>query len=349
MRQTESFTSARTLLSMLPDGSDYSPPTTDAVAEAALVAFITDIQVLDECHNKGKSITQDRLAEQVFRRSPTFQQERDAVPYYRYQLRSAFEELNRLEKEMRRLGNGSVTADVLMSFASIIRDYLFDLREILAFLQRNVDSWRFFEGGKNSDVTSWEVFRLAQGLAYQSTFKGTGAPFAHKTAQIASVIVLRQAMELRFERLIGVYPHDRNGKSPKLRHGFHHDFIAANDQFFDADDFSIKKLRHLYDWCSEIVHQAYQPYAWQIAMALRRAGDLLRSRSVSSNQAWSIYNAVAIPDVEAMQAAYEEHFLDQYGHGQWRFSRWPPEAQLPTGYERQVTTGSDYRTVRSQH
>jgi hypothetical protein len=80
-------------------------------------------------------------------------------------------------------------------------------------------------------------------------------------------------MELRFERLFAVYPTDRKGKPPKLKHGFHQEFIAANPQFFQANGFRVKELRDPYDWCSDIVRQAYQPYAWQISMALRRGGD----------------------------------------------------------------------------
>ncbi|MBO9422910.1 hypothetical protein J7481_25620 [Labrenzia sp. R4_2] len=347
MKATIKKTAAEKLLNFLRLSDGASLPT-DTEAENTFTTFISDIRSLDARHNKGKEITQDRLAEQVFRRNPMFKKDRDAVPYFRYQLRVASEELGRLEGKMRASANGNITSDVLFQFAEIINDYLFDLRDILSFLQRKDNDWRFFEGGQNSDVTSWEVFQLAQGLAYQSTRKGTGVCFNHKTAQIASLFVLRQAMELRFERLIGVYPYDRNCKPPKLRHGFHHDFITKNNQFFNADDFSIKELRHLYDWSSEIVHQAYQPYAWQIAMALRRAGELLNSRSVQSGQAWSIFNSVSIADVDKMQTAYEEHFLNTYGHGEWCFTRRQPEAQLLSEYRRQSTLGTDYRQVRNR-
>ena len=295
-----------------------------------MVDFLADIAMLDRAHNHGKRLTRDQLAEQVFRRSPTFKDDRALTPYLRYQLRVAFEELTILDQEMRNQNNGSITFAVLSGYSRIIQDYLFDLRKILVFLQRNVPGWTFFQGGKNSSVSSWEVYILARGLAFQSTYTGTGAPFDHKTAQIASIFVLRQAMELRFERLVAVYPTDAKGKPPRLKHGFHQEFIAANPQFFRTNSFQVKELRHLYDWCSETVHQAYQPYAWQISMALRRGGDLLHSQSVPTTQVWSIYNAVQIIDVEAMQAAYENHFLATYGHGIWRFTREKPEELAQT-------------------
>lgn len=337
-------TPARALLDLLSAAPGHPAPT-DAAADKAMTDFLADIAMLDHRHNRSKRLTQDQLAEQIFRRNPTFRDDKAAIPYLRYQLRVAHEELTNLDQEMRNQNNGTITFAALSRYSPIIRDYLFDLREILVFLQQKVRGWNFFNGGKNSDVSSWEVYILARGLAYQSTYAGTGSPFDHKAAQIASVFVLRQAMELRFERLIAVYPTDVKGKPPKLKHGFHQDFIVANSQFFLTNGFKIKELRHLYDWCSEIVHQAYQPFAWQISMALRRGGDLLHTQPAPTNQAWSIYNAVEITDVEAMQDAYEKHFLATYGHGKWRFTRRKPEALIRNWKSHMASYSTDYRPV----
>ncbi|MDE4618390.1 hypothetical protein [Sinorhizobium meliloti] len=318
------------------------------MVDKAMSDLVTDIQSLDQSHNRGKTLSQDQLAEQVFRRDPKFKKDKEAVPYFRYQLRVATEELTNLDQEMRSKGGGSITVATFTQFSDMLTDYLFDLREILVFLQRKATGWEFFDGGKNSTVTSWEVYLLARGLAFQSTYTGSGSPFDNKTAQIASVFALRQAMELRFERLIAVYPYDAKDTGPRLKHGFHHDFISSHPQFFSANGFRIKELRHLYDWCSEIVHQAYQPYAWQISMAMRRAGDLLHTRSAPANQAWSIFNAVTISDTEAMQGAYEDYFLSNYGHGVWRFLRDKPEALLPAWRPEMAFMGIEARPVKNR-
>ena len=344
MTASSSPTPARVLLNIL-NPSRGSPTPTDAVADKAMSDFLSDISILDSKHNRNKVLTQDQLAEQIFGRSRVFKDERSAVPFFRYHLRAAFNELKQLDQEIRAHHSGYIKYSTLMQYDRVIRDYLFDLREVLVFLQRNVDGWTFFDGGKNPDVSSWEVFVLARGLAHQSTYIGTGSPFDHKTAQIASIFVLRQAMELRFERLISVYPIDPKGKPPKLRHGFHQDFIVNNPQFFQANGFNIKGLRNLYDWCSEIVHQVYQPYAWQISMALRRGGNLLRSQSAPQGKAWSIYNAVTIIDVIAMQTAFENHFLATYGHGTWQMTRERPEALVPNWQPAMAFTAPTFRAV----
>lgn len=344
MNRAPKITAAQVLLNLLRTQQRDSQPT-DAMVETAIVNFLNDVATLDQRHNRQKVLSQDQLAEQIFRSSPTFKDERAVTPYLRYHLRVAHEELKALVDELRSNNNGVFTATDLLKYKDIFVEYLHGLREIFSFLQRNDPDWQFFEGIKNSNVTSWEVYLLAKGLAYHSTYTGTGPHLETKAAQIASIFVLRQAMELRFERLIAVYPTDSNGKAPKLKHGFHQDFISSNQQFFKADGFEVKKLRHLYDWCSDIVHQAYQPFPWQISMALRRGGSLLRSRSAPENESWSIFNAVRIDDVEAMQTAYEEHFLATYGHGTWRFTRGKPEALVPSWQPEMYRTSDDYRPV----
>lgn len=337
-------TPAQALLAMLSRDPALAQAT-DAQADKAVSDFLVEVAALDKQHNRGQAIRQEQLAEQLFGRSRNFKDERAARPYLRYNLRAAHEELVRMVDELRAQNSGSVTAAALTQFRAIFNDYLFDLREILVPLQKNVSGWTFFNGGKSSSVSSWEVYRLARSLAIQSAWAPTGIFLDHKASQIASIAVLRQAMELRFERLIAVYPFDAKGKPPRLKHGFHQEFIIANPQFFNADGFVIKELRHLYDWCSEIVHQAYQPYAWQIATAMRRAGDLLQSRKTPPNMAWSIYNAIEIPDVPPMQDAFEQHFLSTYGHGSWRMTRTKPEAHVPNWRPEMACTSASLRPV----
>lgn len=339
-------TPAQTLLKLL-HPAPGAPEVTDAMANKAVNDFLTEIVALDRRHNR-KPITQDQLAEMIFGHSLVFSDDRSKIAYCRYNLHAAVEHFSGLCDDIKSNNNGIIPVAEMNRFSRIIRDYMFDLREIVTFLQRNVNDYVFFHGGKNADVNSWEVYILAKGLAYQSAYTGQGGPFDHKAAQIASIFVLRQAMELRFQRLIAVYPTDKKCNSPKLRHGFHQDFIVAHPQFFKADGFRIKELRHLYDWCSGIVHQVYQPYAWQIALALRRGGELLHTRQVAANEPWSINNAVEIIDVEEMQKTYENHFLATYGHGQWRMTREKPEALIRNWKPEMAFTGSEYRLVAAQ-
>jgi hypothetical protein len=328
---------------------DRTSPTLDADADRAMADFLADLRALDQTHNRGKAIRPDLLAERAFARARPVTDERARISHCRYHLRLATEQLSLLDQEMRAPHQGALTQPTLEQFGRLITDTLFDLIDILPFLQRKVKGWHYLTGHKNFRVDSWEVFLLARGLAFQSTFTGSGPLFDHKAAQIASLFVLRQALELRFERLIAVYPINATEEGPRLRHGFHHAFLVAHPHFFEtADGLNIKALFHLYDWLSEIVHKAYQPYAWQISFALQRAGELLHTCSVPAGQAWSIHNAVTIPDVSAMQAAFEEHFLATYDHGTWRMIRARPEAVVPGWDDQLGGISADYRPVMKQ-
>src|SRR5690606_10183894 len=104
MSTSATTTSARALLDLL-SAAPGQPTPTDAMADKAMADFLADIAMLDGRHNRGKRLTQDQLAEQVFRRSPTFKDNKAPIPYLRYQLRVALEELTNLDQEMRRQNN----------------------------------------------------------------------------------------------------------------------------------------------------------------------------------------------------------------------------------------------------
>ena len=91
MATSPTVTPARALLDIL--GPHHGKPKpTNAMADRAMTDFLADIAALDRSHNRNKRLTQDQLAEQVFRRSPIFEDAKAQTPYLRYQLRVALED-----------------------------------------------------------------------------------------------------------------------------------------------------------------------------------------------------------------------------------------------------------------
>jgi hypothetical protein len=315
---------------------------TDAEAEQATDDFLNHLTSIQKAQ-RSKQWSERYLIDSVFGRSRKFNSDAELQAYCRVHLKIALDELIVLINELRDPQTGSLTFAALQSWESTLTDYIFDLQGIVTFLQRKVVGYIYLRGGKNPTVHSWEVYLLAKGLAYQSTHWGNSPALDHKVAQIAAIGVLRQALELRFTRLIAVYPTDKKGKSPKLRHGFHQDFVVNHPTLFQANGFSVVDLRPMYDWCSEIVHQAYQPYAWQTSWAIGLAGRLLGARSAPPNAAWSVANAVEILDVPAMQADFERHFLNTYDHGEWQMTRERPEALTPSWKSDMAGTDPNFR------
>ncbi len=323
--------------------SEGCPSPTDAAADKAIDDLLAHLDDIQSQHCK-KAYSDEHLMKGIFVRSQHLKADPERTAYCRYHLIIAIRRLKALLDTLRTPSN-NITVAVMEKWKEVLRDYIFDLNEIIPYLQRNVAGYVFYPGGKNSNVHSWEIYIFSRSLAYQSTFRGTPPQFNHKTSQIGSILILRQALEIRFERLVGVYLYNAKGKGPRLRHGFHQEFINSYPQFFHTDGFCISDLQTVYDWCSEIVHQAYQPYTWQIDWALELCDQLLGAKSVPPGSDWSIANGVEIIDVTKMQAAFETYFLTQYGHGSWRMTRTRPEALVRDWMPDMATISTKFRPV----
>lgn len=331
------------LLSILDRGSGRNA-ITDAQADQAVQHVIDHLKSVEASERKQKAWQEAYLVERVFSRTRKFTTKHEEVNWLRCHLRVGITQFEELAASLRTDNSGTMSLAQLDKWHDVFIDYIYDFNIVVTpLVQRSVSNYRFLNGGKNRTVHSWEVFRLARQLHHMSPFWGHGVVPDHKSSQIAAIGVLRQSLELRFDRLVGVYPFDKNGKSPKLRHGFHQEFVVKNPQFFEPQNFSISELKPMYDWCSEIVHEAYQPFAWQISWAIKLAGKLMNPRQGMQRGAWSIDNAVHVKDVQGMQAAFEVHFLANYDHGRWKFARTRPEA-LVAGWRPEMTTvSSDFR------
>jgi hypothetical protein len=183
-----------------------------------------------------------------------------------------------------------------------------------------------FSGHRTHGVLTLEVFRTSQQLAIQSAFYNQPFHIDHKVSQIASVFVLRQALEEKFFRLVGVEIYDRDGNSPRLRHMFHYDFILANPSYFDFKAVTFRDLRKVYEWCNDVVHRVYHPLAWEINYAHKICRGLFVPLKAEQNARWSINNSVEINNRDEMQSNFIRYFVDYYDHGIWAVEPVEPEA-----------------------
>jgi hypothetical protein len=167
---------------------------------------------------------------------------------------------------------------------------------------------------------------LSRQLAVQSAFRDNPIGIDHRVGQLTSIFVLRQALEAKFERLVGVGIYNKYGDTPRLRHGFHHDFIKTHRQYFNFKAVDFDNLETIYQWCNEVVHRVYVPVVWQISYAHLLYKGLFESISTAPNEKWSINNAVEINNPSAMQTDFMGHFNLAYMHGIWALEAGEPEA-----------------------
>jgi hypothetical protein len=327
--------------------SSNSIAPTDSDAERAVQDFLDLLATLEAKHIK-KTLSDEYLISNVFGRSKAFKGDSEFSAFCRCHLVSAHREFKKLASRFRDPTTDKVELARMFLLKDFISDFVFDLVEIIPFLERKTTGFLYFQGIKAPHVHSYELYQLSLQLASQSAIASFGPWFTHKGAQIAAIFVLRQAMELRFERIVGVSPLDSKGHSPKLKHGFHFRFIVEHPHHFVYREFVISSLKPVYDWCSEIVHAAYQPYAWQASWAQDIGGRLLKSQSSQPGKGWNLANAVEVVDVDKMQSDFEDYFLANYDHGSWEMTREPPEALVAVRRPHHVVVTPGYRQVNVQ-
>lgn len=215
----------------------------------------------------------------------------------------------------------------IADYQPFLHDTLHDLRPFATFLESKKNkNYVFFEGAKSATSESWALYDFAKSLYYATCDHKNPLSRFHKESHAASAFVLRQALEVKFERIIGVTAFDLNGNEPKLKHGFHYEFAKKHSELFDFQDLKFDLVKRVYDWCSHVVHNALQPLAWQMPYAFDICHGLYASGDYGPNGGWSIHGGVRVFDIGEMQSNFSKYLLDNYDHGVWCFYFRKPEA-----------------------
>src|SRR4051812_21340812 len=166
--------------------------------------FLEHLRWLRDRHCK-KARSAEYLTSEVFRKPGRFHQDVELVGNFRAHLEVALSQFERLAAELRRK-TGAVTPFGLRLYGNVILEYLHDLRPIIERLERHRDpGYEFFSGERNYHTMAWELFLSSRLLAQSPHSRSKGID--DKSAPLAAVFMLRQALELKFARLVGVVVH----------------------------------------------------------------------------------------------------------------------------------------------
>lgn len=253
-----------------------------------------------------------------FRKNSFFSSKDELAQYCRVSIFLACEQFRKIIFDFK---DGEYQENIEILNTTIV-DYIFDLKGPIEYLERKINpKFTLFEGEKSYRAESFEIFRLSKSLLDGEVGKG-----AHKTRQIAAVCVLRQSLESRFRRIIGVEFHDIRGNTPKLKHDFHYKFILKNQNYISLKGCNISSIVHVYEWCNDIVHGAYQPLSWQLPFAHDICSPLFYSGE--NKEKWSIYGSACIGDLDSMRQKFLIYFADSYDHGTWCVDFMKPDALI---------------------
>lgn len=197
-------------------------------------------------------------------------------------------------------------------YSDCLMDYLFDFKGPIEFLQRKTDAaYIFFDGSKSYSSFSTHLYRFSQALAHVGKDQATIVSNYHKERQIAAAFVLRQSLELKFERMVGVVFYDKNLRSPRLRHGFHYSFALENPSLFSFPRFDFALLNSVYDWCSTVVHRAYQPFMWQLNYAHELCDGIFDWGEMAGGAGHTWVGGVRVLDIDEMRQKFIKYFYKE--------------------------------------
>lgn len=201
---------------------------------------------------------------------------------------------------------------VVKCYSECLMDYLFDLKRPIEFLQKKKDgAYMFFDGSKYYGAISTHLYRFSKALSYVGKDQAEVVSSYHKEKQIAAAFVLRQSLEVKFERMVGVEFYDRNLRSPRLRHGFHYSFALVNPKYFSFPKFDFSLLNNVYDWCSTVVHRAYQPFMWQLNYAHELCDGVFDWGEMANGAGHTWVGGVRVLDVDEMRQEFIKHFYKE--------------------------------------
>nr|WP_312230070.1 hypothetical protein [Pseudomonas sp.] len=307
----------------------------DSVSEAlnAIENFVQHMQELCNKHSR-KQWSKLFLSEKAFSTKEFFTVS-DFRCYCKVNLKIGVSQLEKVfdELSLRLKEEPEDAINTIRLYKSVLNDYLFDFKYFVEFLEQEKNKeYVFFSGGKSIRTETYHLYQFSQALACSSTHGENIITSFHKEAQTASAFVLRQALELKFDRAISVTIRDRNGSRPRLKHGFHYSFMIARPDLFEFVDYDFTLIKNVYDWCSNIVHTGHQPLIWQMPFAYELCSGVFSWGQMNVNGGQSIHGGVRIRDVPEMQVAFAEHFANSYDHGVWCITASKPEAADFTFY-----------------
>lgn len=319
------MTAAMRLLSLISPGAK-GVGASNLKPDKAITDLISELDRLLQAHVGNKVWSENYQAERCFS-SPAFLTEKTGLKaHLKVHMSIAVTQLKKRFHDMR-AQTGTVDANALSIHGPIIRDYLFDLQPIVHFLERRRDpGYVFFHGGSNPTVLTIELYGFSRQLA-QAPLHGP-IPVDYKLGQITAAFVLRQSLEAKFERRIAVDLTNEKGGTPKLRHGFHYEFIKSHPSHFNFNVSDFTLVKHVYDWASGVVHAPEKPLAWQLAFADDICGPLFRPVKKPLGQKVSVNNAVTVNNKDAMQQRFFDYFKEAYDHGTWSVHLGQPEADV---------------------
>lgn len=203
----------------------------------------------------------------------------------------------------------------ILKYGYIIELLLHDIRPFADFVGKLEDeNYNFFIGGRaNLEDAGWH-FQGVNQLFYNCSH--STPVLDNKFACILSPVALRQTLELKMKRLIGIkilFIYEKAGKPIYLQHHYFFDFVIkhANSFIFDKR-LDLKIVQKVFTFCNLSVHQGLMPMVWQMYYAIHFSQPLFYSKDDTYKNQWDINGAVKIKDYEDLNNKFLTNLRKDY-------------------------------------
>jgi len=197
----------------------------------------------------------------IFRDNKIFKTKNEFEQYCRCNLFLANEWLKFLIHENIKV-NGKASHKRVVKFKDHIHDFLHDVKPFVEYFERKRDSeFVFFTGSKYYGQLAWQIYRESCGLYWQST-QNSGT-CSHTMTINLSIFSLRQALEIKFQRIVGIYRiHNKKYEEPKVKHDFYVRFVEKHLSKIKTNYSTLNNLIKVYQWTNNTIHTGFMPFIW---------------------------------------------------------------------------------------
>lgn len=205
------------------------------------------------------------------------------------------------------------SANAIRKYSEIIRDYIFDLKYFVEYFeQKKNPSYVMFTGGKSYNNHSYELNLISNNLYWNACYSQN--IFDQKMALNVSNFTLRQSLEIKFKRILGIYDvYNKAFNGPKLKHEFFADFISNNSTSFELPYSNLTFLLKVYKWTNITIHNAENPLIWQLKLALDYVNPFFNwgeGLNKDGKKVSSIFGAVKITDYDTLKQKLAQELGD---------------------------------------
>ena len=279
---------------------------TNITLEKCLLDFQADLQNILDKHIGSDQFDSNAMHQYIF---TNFTEIDNVDMFCKVNLIAAKATLDRLIIRISKFKGGLKYYNI-RKFRDLIMILISDLKGIVERFEKKDDpNYEFVKKSYPSLIEADKINQMSNNFLFTYYLKDQSLNSLQHLG--LSVLNLRQSIEIRTKRAVGVYK-VVNVNNCRNDFGFKQliEFIEQNKGLIEYDKFSFENLKLIYNWSSDYVHNAILPLIWQVEHALLEIKDFYSPGS-NENEGifkWSMYGRIKIHDYETLKLKLTSQF-----------------------------------------